>query len=173
MERDFDLKELEAAVHKELDYSLYTSTQIKDKVNCYTHAIGATSIGIGLRIGEICGKKPILKAYDSDEEIKNLFIEDMKKLHLICREIDIHQNKFKMIERIKKLKPMKNEAVVMLFVQHNSDGYIRDFHFWRFDNQKGFSEKRFWHELSVNDTPEYSWPADEMNHFVGAYFLKR
>lgn len=172
MERVLDLKKLEAAVHKPMDYSEYASTNVCSHVNCYTHAIGATSIHMGLRIGEISNKKPIMKNYISDEEIKELFLADMKKIHLTCREIDKH-NKWQLLKWIKKRQLAENEAIVMLFVQHNSDGSIRDFHFWRYDSEKGFTEKRFWHGVIFNGTPEYSWPEDELNHFVGAFVLKR
>ena len=171
-ERVVDLKKLEAAVHKPMDYSEYASSYVESHVNCYTHAIGATSIHMGLRIGEICGKKPILKEFVSDEEIKELFLADMQKIHLVCREIDKH-NKWALLKWISKANLDETEAVVMLFVQHNSDGSIRDFHFWRYDSEKGYTEKRFWHGLTFNGTPEYSWPESEMNHFIGAYLLKR
>ena len=171
-DRKLDLKKLEAAVHNKMNYSEYDSTSVKDNVNCYTHAIGATSIGMGLRIGEICGKKPILQSFVSDKEVKDLFLEDMKKIHLICRPIEA-KDKTAVLNWIKNANLKIEEAVVMLFVQHNSDGSIRDFHFWRYDNEKGFTEKRFWNYLEVNEIPQYQWPEDEMNHFVGAFILKR
>lgn len=170
MERKLDVERVKMAVHTPLDYSEYASTVVKDDVNCYTHAIGATSIHMGLRLGELCGKKPINEHYISEKEIEELFIEDMKAIRLTCRKIEKNKDMLKWLDN-HEFKP--NEAVVFLFVQHNGDGSIRDFHFWRYDTQEGFTEKRFWWPLIKIKNPRYSWPEGILCTFVGAYLIKR
>ena len=170
MERTI-IEKLKAAVHKPLDYSEYDSSYTINRVNCYAHAIGATSLHMGIRIGDICGKKEIMQSYNSDEEVESLFLQDMNTLGINCKKLYIRKQY--LLNWLSKTKLSPNYVVVILFVDHNGDKSIRDFHFWRIDSQKGITDKRPRQRLSQIDQPKYSWPASELNHFVGVYLLKK
>ena len=170
MERTI-IEKLKASVHKPLDYSEYDSSYTINRVNCYAHAIGATSLHMGIRVGDICGKKEILQSYYSDEEVESLFLQDMNTLGLTCRKL--YTKKQYLLDWLSKTKISRNNVLVILFVQHNGNQSIRDFHFWRIDSQKGITDKRPRQRLSQIDQPKYSWPESELNHFVGVYLLKK
>ena len=167
-----DISKVQTAVHEKLDYSEYDSTIVQNEVNCYCHAIGSTAIHKGIRIGELSCLKPINEKYISEDEVERLFIEDMKSIRLTCRKLK-KSNKADIINWLGTHEFKNTESIIMLFVQKNADKSIRDFHFWRYDSEKGFTEKRFWNRLTYIDTPQYSWPEGEMCTFVGAYLLKR
>lgn len=157
-------------VHKCLDYSEYNSTVVRNNTNCYAHAIGSTYPELKLyRIGAICGLKDIEEQYFSEEELKTLFIEDMKALNLGVEEIETF-SKQDCLSKIKKANLEENEHFILLFAVYYGSGKFADFHFWRFD-QKGFSEKRRTQLPIFIENPSVSWTST-MN-LVGVFRITR
>lgn len=169
---------VKTAVHNPLDYKEYDATETVDSINCYAHAIGATAVHRKLRVGDLCGKKAITQMYLSDDEIETLFLQDMAELELECQKRYFEESRTwngrkQVLDKLSNTMISQNTVIVLLFVLHNGDGSIRDFHFWRYDGEKGFTEKRPRQRLSRIEDPAYSWPASELNHFVGMYLIKK
>ena len=71
------------AVHSELNYDDYNSTNVINHTNCFSHAIGSTLSCLELyRVGAICGRKDIEADYFSVEEIIDLLFADLSVLDL-------------------------------------------------------------------------------------------
>lgn len=175
MERNVYVEKIRLAVHSNLDYSEYSDSLVRELVNCYTHAIGATSTHMGIRIGELCEKKEIQEKYISTDEIDELFKADMKAIKLEChriKKIGLEVDKEDVFNFVEKHNFKDNEFLIILFAVQNGDLSIRDFHFWRYD-KNGFTEKRFWNNLVKIENPRLSWPEGILTRFVGAYLMKR
>lgn len=169
-----DMKEaimkLSEYVHKDLDYSEYNSTMIRNNTNCYAHAIGSTYSDLKMyRIGAISGLKSIEEKYFSENELKTLFLEDMKTLKLEIEEIEIF-SKQDCLSKIKKANLEENQHFALLFAIYYPSGRFADFHFWRYDG-KGFSEKRRSQIPIFIDEPMKSW-TDSMK-LVGLFRITR
>lgn len=151
-----EIEKLIEYVHKQLDYSQYDSTVIRDNTNCYAHAIGGLYPCIEIyRIGAISGSKPINQKYFSENEMKTLFLQDMEVLKLGVDEIKIH-SKEECLSKIKTIKLGENQHLIFLFAIYMGNGQLWDFHFWRYDS-KGFSEKRKTYKPIFIDEPSRSW----------------
>jgi hypothetical protein len=143
-------------VHRQLDYSQYDSTIIRDNTNCYAHAIGSTySYRQIYRIGAISKSKSIDEDYFSEDEIKTLFLKDMETLKLDIEEIEV-KSKEECLSKIGEIKIEENQYVVFLFADYFGNGKLSDFHFWRYD-AKGLSEKRFTQKPIFIDEPKNTW----------------
>ena len=176
MERNVYVEKIRLAAHSPLDYSEYSKSLVRELVNCYTHAIGATAIHMGIRIGELCQKKPSKERYFSIDEIDELFKEDMKAIGLKChriKKVGLEVEKKDVFDFVKKHDFKDNEFLIMIFAVQNGDLSIRDFHFWRYDKEIGFTEKRFWNNLVKIENPEISWPGGILTQFIGVYLMKR
>ena len=176
MERNSYVEKVRLAAHSPLDYSEYSNSLVREMVNCYTHAIGATSIHMGIRIGELCEKKSIKQRYWSTNEMDELFKDDMKAIKLSCKSIkkrNLEVKKDDVFDFIRKHDFKPEEFLVILFAVKNGDLSIRDFHFWRYDKENGFTEKRFWNNLVKIENPKLSWPEGILVDLVGAYLMKR
>lgn len=164
------IRKLIEYVHKDLDYSEYNSTMIRNNTNCYAHAIGSTYPELKLhRIGAISGLKDVEEQYFSEEELKTLFLEDMKTLNLEVEEIETF-SKQDCLSKIKKANLEENEHFVLLFAIYYPSGKFADFHFWRFDN-RGLSEKRKTQIPIFIDEPMRSWTSSM--HLIGLFRITR
>ena len=175
LERNVYVEKIRLAAHSSLDYSEYSDPLVRQLTNCYAHAIGVASTHMGIRIGELCGKKPVEEKYISTDEIDELFKADMKAIKLECRKIKrigLEVDKEDVFNFVRKHKFKDNEFLIMIFAIQNGDLSIRDFHFWRYD-KNGFTEKRFWNNLIKIENPQFSWPEGILTRFVGAYLMKR
>lgn len=143
-------------VHRQLDYSQYDSTLIRDNTNCYAHAIGATYAYLErYRLGAISKCKPINEKFFSENEMKRLFLEDMKVLKLGVDEIEI-KAKEECLCKIDNMRLEEKQHLILLFAVYMGNGQLWDFHFWRYDS-KGFSEKRKMCKPVFIDYPNRSW----------------
>lgn len=150
------IKKIKEYVHEQLDYSQYDSTVIRDNTNCYAHAIGATYAYLRLyRIGAISGIKPIEQKFFSENEMKTLFLEDMKVLKLEVDEIK-SESKEECLSKIETIELKENQHLILLFAIYMGNGQLWDFHFWRYD-KKGISEKRKTQKPNFIDEPKRSW----------------
>lgn len=129
-ERELWVQKIKESVHQELDTSRYNDTIVRDNTNCYSHAIGSTVCYKKLhRVGAISGKKKIDQEFFSEEEIIQLLYQDLKVLDL-------------KIERSSEDEEIdSNQYKIALFIKRYADNKIHDYHFLRFDDTKGWSEK--------------------------------
>ena len=145
-ERDSNMEEkykeiLIKEVHEKPKFEKYKTTYYKNETNCYSHAIGATYPFSELyRIGAICGKKPLGERYFSEEEIKELLFLDFKTLNLKIEE----SSKEEELE-----SPNQYKILLCLKLYREQ---IFDFHFWRSDDNKTWTEKwRFREMRTIRD----------------------
>ena len=154
-------------IHKELDFSKYQSTIIREETNCYSHAIGAES---PCRIGGISELKPLGEKYRSKEELKTLFLEDLKTLGLRVEEIEI-SSKEDCLLKIEETDLEENQHLILLFAICYRNGIINDFHFWRYDSKEGLSEKYFYQHPNLLSYPSRSWTSSMK--LVGMFRITR
>ena len=169
------LEKMRNEAHEKLDYSKYADTQIRNETNCYSHVLGLTTCPKKVcRIGAICGEKPITESYDSEEEIKELFIKDLEALSLQFEEIKVNPGTYKtsVISRVERYPLKENEHIALLWLVYNPDDSIRDYHWWRYDS-RGFSDKRSTKYVSQVEMPEWSWPESWNTFLTGVYVIKR
>lgn len=152
MTRD-ELCKLQNEVHSNPDFSVYNSTNTRDSTNCYSHAIGARYPKLQLyRIGAISGKKPINESYESIGEILKLLLLDLDALNL---EYDIVK------EENLKIDLADNQHIIKLYVKiYPGNGKIGDFHFVRYDDNIGWTEK--YRTLRERKVEEYYYEKMEM-----------
>ncbi len=128
-ERELRIKKLQETVHQKPDNSKYSDITLRECINCYAYAIGATEYFWELyRIGAICGKKEINQHYFSKEEIVYLLYQDLKVLNLKIEQCSENE------------KIADNQYKIALFIKIYADNEIHDFHFLRFD-ENVWSEK--------------------------------
>lgn len=165
-----EIQKLTECVHRQLEYSQYDSTEVRNSTNCYAHGIGGTYPCSEIyRIGAISEKKPIDEKYISENEIKALFLEDMKVIGLKTEEIDV-SSKEDCLTKVEMKKLKENQHLVLLFAVYMGNGQLWDFHFWRYDD-KGYSEKRRFFKPVFMDEPSRSWV--ESMKLIGLFRITR
>lgn len=143
-------------VHRQLDYSQYDATSVRNNTNCYAHAIGGTYPCLEIyRIGAISETKPIDEKYVSAKEMKSLFLKDMGVLKLKVEEIEVG-SKEECLTKVETISLKENQHLVFLFAVYMGNGQLVDFHFWRYD-RRGYSEKRKFFRPVFIDEPSQSW----------------
>lgn len=73
-------------------------------------------------------------------------------------------------------KLQNNQHIVVLFVKIYENGgkeRIRDFHFIRYDKEKGWSEKRFRNNVYLFEDIGREWPSCWNDRTVGAFKITR
>lgn len=159
------------AVHKSLNYNAYNSTIAQQNTNCYSHAIGSTvhCNKEVYRIGTISGKN-VDEYYFTQEELKALFLSDLARLKLDVEELNITKTQL-IGDEINYLD--NNQHIVVLFAQQRKkDDIIREFHFLRYDNENGWTEKRWGYKpFAVNVST--SWPDYWPNVQIGIFRISR
>lgn len=163
------IERLKEIVHKELNFSRYDSPVLRKNLNCYAHAINAPLCAECSRIGWVSGKIGNRK-YFSMQDMKNLFLEDMKTLELGVEEITV-SSKSECLAKIKDTYLEENQYLIVLFAVFFENTSIGDFHFWRYDLQKGLSEKRRTLYPKLIKNPEASW--DNNMVLVGLFRITR
>ena len=156
------------AVHRPLNFSDYNETSIREDTNCFSHAIGSTITCCRslYRLGRISGKKKLDEKYVSSEELKNLFLFDTAVLGLKAKEIS-----YDYVKKNDKIELKDNQHVVVLFACYHRNE-IYDFHFIRFDQANGWTEKRWKHSISSLNM-KYSWPESTWTKYVAAFIITR
>lgn len=167
-------KKIKHAVHQPLNWDDYNSTSVIEDTNCLSHALGTTVTSSleAYRLGILSQKKPLDEQYISIEEVKSLFLSDTMSVELEVEEIQFH-NLPKFLDFMSNINLSNNEHIVALFIKIYGDEIIRDFHFFRFDKEIGWSEKR--RPLRVNFLNDISkqWPCSWNDRLVGVFKIKR
>lgn len=170
-----NLENIKKAVHQPLNWGDYNSTAVIEDTNCFSHAIGSTvtSNRPAYRLGMLSGKKELKDEYNSKEEVKNLFLADLSTLELKVEEIPfVHLISF--LDDLSNIDLADNEHIVALFVKiYGRDEIIRDFHFLRYDKEKGWSDKRWGWRVHFFENILMEWPSDWNDRLVGVFKVTR
>lgn len=172
-----NIEELKLAVHKPLEWSDYDSTNINSVTNCFSHAIGSTVISNPklYRLGMISSKKSSNEEYISSKEVKELFGADLTKLDLEAKEMVFKSfNKYSVIKAVSESKLQTNQYIVLLFVKDYGriEEKIKDFHFIRFDYEKGWTEKLKGNIRFFKDILE-ECPSNWFDKLIGVFLITR
>lgn len=168
------IAKIRSEVHKDLNFKRYEETHVREDTNCMAHAIGSQAVNVGnaYRVGFISGKKKEDEKYFSKEEVKELFLEDLKVIELEATELQL-DGKDMTFREIEQMSFENNEHAAVLFVKTYADGRIFDFHFLRFDKGVGWTEKRYGCYPSYLDRIDISWPESWDTKFVAAFKITR
>lgn len=170
-----NLEKIKKAVHQPLNWEDYNSTAVMENTNCFSHAIGSTVTEdrSAYRLGMLSGKKELKDEYSSIEEVKNLFLADLSTLELKVEEIPfVHLITF--LDNLSNIDLAENEHIVALFVTiYGKDEIIRDFHFLRYDKEKGWSERRKGWKVYFIENILREWPSDWNDRLVGIFKVTR
>lgn len=169
------VQKMKAAVHQPLNWADYNSTLVIRNTNCMAHAIGCLIPEArdfsAFNLGELSGNRTLSFGYSSIKEVKCLFRADMKVLELKIEEIPF-QGLNSFLENLPELA--ENEYIVALFAtQYRENDIVRDFHFLRYDQDKGWSEKRWGRKISFLENISREWPSNFSDRLVGIFKITR
>lgn len=169
-----NLEKIKKAVHQPLNWNDYNSTSVIEYTNCFAHAIGSTITEelCAYRLGMISGRKNKEEKYFSEEEVKFLFQADLSVIELSIQEIPF-ENLETFLQNIQEINLKDNEHIVALFVKVYKKKYIADFHFLRYDKEKGWSEKRWGWKLHFIENILMEWPSSWNHKLVGVFKITR
>ena len=170
-----NLEKIKNAVHQPLNWEDYNSTSVVEDTNCFSHAIGSTVTSdiSAYRLGILSGKKELGMEYFSKEEVKTLFQDDLSVIGLEAKEIPF-ENLRLFLEKLSEMKFADNEYVVALFVRiYGRDEKIMDFHFLRYDKEKGWSEKRWTRRVHFIENILIRWPSSWNDKLIGVFKITR
>lgn len=170
-----NLEKIKKAVHQPLNWDDYSSTFVRENTNCFSHAIGSTCVvdNSAYRLGMLSGKKEVKEPYLSKEEVKSLFLDDMSVLELGVEEITF-QNLTLFLRDMQNIELEDNEHIVALFVKvYGKEKNVKDFHFWRYDKEKGWSDKRWGWKIHFVENVSREWPSDWNDKLVGVFKITR
>lgn len=176
-----EILEIRRNVHQPLKWEDYNSTNVRDNTNAFAHAIGSTNVSDPryYRLGMVSGKKKLKQEYFSLEEVKDLFLSDAHVLELDVEEIILaggDLSKYSLLDHISKIELQNNQHIVVLFVKIYVDGKrerILDFHFLRYDEGKGWSEKILRRNVYFFEDISREWPSCWYDRTVGAFKITR
>lgn len=166
---------IKKAVHQPLNWDDYNSTAVIEDTNCLSHAFGSTvtSVVEAYRLGSLSGKKKLKEEYFSKEEVKNLFYADAGAVELAIEEIPF-EDLATCLNYISEIKLTDKQHIVALFVKvYGREEYISDFHFLRFDSQKGWTEKRRPLSVTFIEDISMSWPSGWNDKLIGIFKVTR
>ena len=177
------LEKIIESVHRPMAWDQYNSTNVRNNTNCFSHAIGSTAtsdrrvyrLGVISGNGYKSGKKDIEQEYFSAKEVKELFLSDLRVLELDAEEI-LLRDKDEILEHISNMNLQDNQYIVALFVKTYREWgkmRIRDFHFLRYDEEKGWSEKRFTQNVIFLNNIKFQWPSSWNDESVGVFVITR
>ena len=169
------IEKIKSAVHQPLNWEDYNSTAVIEDTNCFSHAIGCTitSNRSAYRLGMLSGKKKLKDGYFSKEEVKTLFQDDLSVIGLGVEEIPF-ESLMSFLEYLSNADLEDNEHIVALFVKiYGREEYIRDFHFLRYDKEKGWSDKRWNMRVHLSDNISMEWPSGWNDRLVGVFKITR
>lgn len=172
-----NIEELKLAVHRPLEWSDYDSTNINKATNCLSHAMGSTVISNPklYRLGMISRKKDPNEEYTSSREVKELFGSDFAELDLVAKEMVFCPfNKYSVVKAVSESKLKSNQYIVLLFVKDYGriGENIKDFHFIRYDDEKGWTEKLKGSIRFFGDILE-EWPSNWYDKLIGVFLITR
>lgn len=170
-----NIEKIKKAVHQPLNWGDYDSTSVIEDTNCFFHAIESTVTSdiSAYRLGMLSGKKKLRDRYISKMEVKNLFQSDLLVLELENEEIPF-ENLKSFLEYLPKIDLANNEHIVALFVTiYGKDENIRDFHFIRYDKEKGWSEKRWGWKVHFIENISREWPSNWNDQLIGIFKITR
>ena len=156
-----------AEAHGEFHFDRYSKDWlVKMSTNCMAFALGLETASNSelYRVGALCGKKPIDQEYFSEYEVKELFLEDLQVLKLNVKQVTF--------EEIKVMELESNQYIVFLFVTKYGKE-IGDFHFWRYDNEWGFTQKRPRQVQIIIENPKRDWPENWNTKLMGAFVITK
>lgn len=168
------IEKIKKAVHQPLNWDDYNSTSVIEDTNCFSHAIGSTvtSIRNAYRLGMLSEKKKENEKYISIQEVKQLFLADLSVVELNVEEISF-KNLSLFLEQMSNIELSDNQHIVALFVKVYGNDNIIDFHFLRYDNEIGWSEKRWNFAVHLIDNIESTWPSNWNDRLVGIFKITR
>ncbi len=159
--------QIKEAVHKPINFKDFESSFIKENTNCFALAIGST-VPAGskfYRLGMLSKEKNYYDDYNSPQELKKLFISDVKALGLKIEELNIVDK-----SSISNVPLKNNEHIAILFVQQITSGKVIGFHFLRFD-KNGWSEKKGYFSFLINENVK--WPTNNCIKLIGCFKITR
>lgn len=172
------IEKIKRDVHQPLKWNDYNSTNVRNNTNAFSHAIGSTvaSASQYYRLGMLSDKKALKEEYKSIEEVKDLFLADMSALDLKVERILGTETKFSLVESIQNTELENNQHIVVLFVsvfEGKESGRIKDFHFIRYDEENGWSEKMFRENVHIFQDILAEWPSVCKRKMVAVYKVTR
>ena len=169
-----NVEKIKKAVHQPLNWEDYNSTFVKENTNCFSHAIGSTVTAdhTAYRLGMLSGTKKLKDGYISKEEVKSIFKADLAVLELQSEEIPF-ENLTLFLSDMQNIELKDNEHIVALFVKVYGKEIIRDFHFLRYDKDKGWSDKRWGWKLHFVENISREWPSDWNDKLVGIFKITK
>lgn len=171
------IEKIKLAVHKPLNWEDYNDSDKRTNTNCLSHAIGSTvTIDSSIyRLGMISERRKFKYTFKSREELKDFFLSDMKVLELKTEEISF-TDKVSFLNEVKQMHLEDNQYIVALFAKINERGgteSILDFHFIRYDQDKGWSEKRTNNYINFFYNMSIQWPSSWNDRLVGIFKITR
>lgn len=170
-----NLEKIKNAVHQPLNWGDYNSTSVIEDTNCFSHAIGSTVTSdiSAYRLGMLSENKKVKDKYFSKTEVKDLFMADASVLELKVEEIPF-KDLTTFLSYISDTDLADNEHIVALFVRiYGRDENILDFHFLRYDKEKGWSEKRWSRRIHIIENISMEWPSAWNDRLVGIFKITR
>ena len=173
-----ELQKIKLAVSQPLNWEAYKSTNVQNVTNCFAHAIGCNiPYELTYWLGNISNKKSRHEDYKSCEELRKLFLADLAVLNLCVKEIKFEElSKEEVIKYASQAKLDSNQYLVTMFATiYNKDGQemIRDFHFIRYDQEVGWSEKKIRHNVRIFKNILAEWPSNWYDKLIGVYQITR
>lgn len=170
-----NLEKIKNAVHQPLNWEDYNSTSVVEDTNCFAHAIGSTVTSdiSAYRLGMLSGKKKLKDGYISKEEVKKLFQADLSVIGLRLEEIPF-ENLTSFLKYMSKIDLTDNQHIVALFVKiYGKEEIIMDFHFLRFDKEKGWSDKRWGRRVHFIENISMEWPSGWNDKLIGVFKITK
>lgn len=167
-----NLEKIKSAVHQPLNWDDYNSTKVQYHTNCFSHAIGSTVTDVesAYRLGTISNQ---VFPYSSKEEVREFFLDDASVIGLEIEEVQTGEYLPFFLKNIAELKLADNEHIVALFVEVYGNEKIVDFHFLRYDHEKGWSEKRWGNRLVFLKDIQREWPSNLNHRLIGIFKVRR
>lgn len=155
-------------VHKIKSIEDYNSQNISIYTNCYAYALGATiEYPEVYRLGVFSGKKmDIEEPYSSEGEMKYLLESDLNALDVNFQKVE-GNNEEQIKKEVSNMTLQDNQYIIVLLAFHYANGLLRDFHFIKYENKNGWTDKRW----RVLPSKLYSWPIKLYYNVLGAYLI--
>lgn len=154
--------------NNETDFESYNNYNVRINTNCYAYAIGATlEYSEVYRLGVFSGKKmDIEEPYSSEKEMKYLLESDLDSLEIQYENIE-GKDEEELKNEVSKIDLHSNQHVIVLFGNHYANGLLKDFHFLRYDKNRGWTDKRW----GIMPQLISDWPYSLYYNVIAAYII--
>lgn len=169
------IEKIKTEAHAPMDLNAYENSLIRENTNSLSHVIGTMVPERYLyQLGRISGKQTaLIDYYTSPEQVRELFVSDLNAVELQFEELPLYSKSaiFSFLDS----NPLKeNQHLAVLFIQDsrkNKRGVIWGSHFLRFDQNIGWSSKKFNQYLCVGDN--VTWPSNWYDQLIACYKITR